>query len=687
MSFEKEVREVLGEAAVNYKKLDQLVRQGMMSPAALPILHRGLDKMQAGQVLNPQEREAVNKVMQSMLYIVTGDDTVFQKARQHTQRTKYQTEEVDQLDEYGNYQVNVKGSGGTTVKARSDKEASQKAFKTMGIADRHRKNVPHSITKMKESEEYDNEGEMAKSQLTTLADAAQELMGMLSDDQNLPEWVQSKITKAVDYLDTARDYMKSEGDNGKAPVGEEVMSESYKEKFAAALKKSGKSLAQMSDEEKKKFFNDVDASHKAKNEEAVDEGAMSRMATQASEKERLGANKVKGSGLETFKKKPAAKDTLVASPKTQRVKRTTAAAAKRMVSKGAVYAEEVELLDEGDYAVVSTNGSMVTNKSKVHGYVKSMPKGKNLDKLLDKHGADRVIHKDKLKSSNVSEDTVDEGVGVRSAGSQAAHDDIQRMMNRNREREQAKKKEAPHNTSATQGKMMSPKGTMYGEDAASDQEEIRAKTQSKLARMSKMKAKQEKETDPGIKEDLVSENYGATQNAMAHAKKDGANYKDQSVAHKYNALHMKKAGYTHFKNTRMGGREYNKTGVGTKIEPHHHQGLKEDTFDEASAYADARRAMKADSKGMAPTKKAGGTKTYKGTKAGEERHGGHIVMQLRKAVSIGKPVKFKDGKEHKVSKADAHKFLSKYNSSKPADREKMHSGHDNHDTFQSHINK
>ena len=62
-------------------------------------------------------------------------------------------------------------------------------------------------------------------------------------------------------------------------------------------------------------------------------------------------------------------------------------------------------------------------------------------------------------------------------------------------------------------------------------------------------------------------------------------------------------------------------------------------------------------------------------------------MQLRKAVSINKPVKFKDGKEHKISKADAHKFLSKYNSQKPADREKMHSAHDSHDDFQSHINK
>ena len=42
---------------------------------------------------------------------------------------------------------------------------------------------------------------------------------------------------------------------------------SYKDKFAKALKDSGKSLADMSDDEKKKFFNKVDSMHSAKNEE------------------------------------------------------------------------------------------------------------------------------------------------------------------------------------------------------------------------------------------------------------------------------------------------------------------------------------------------------------------------------------------------------------------------------------
>ena len=68
----------------------------------------------------------------------------------------------------------------------------------------HKANEPSSDDKA----EYDQEGRMAKSDLKTAKDAADELRSILDDDENLPEWVQAKITKAVDYLDTARDYMK-----------------------------------------------------------------------------------------------------------------------------------------------------------------------------------------------------------------------------------------------------------------------------------------------------------------------------------------------------------------------------------------------------------------------------------------------------------------------------------------------
>lgn len=422
MSLEKEVRKQLSESGVNMKKLDQLVRQGMMSPAQLPMLHRGLGKLQSGKTMNPQERDAVNKVVQSMMFIVTGDDTVFQKAKQHTQKNRYQTEEV----------------GEETVSEESP--------------------------------------------------------------------------------------------------AEDKLSSSYKAKFAAMLKKTGKSLKDMSDDEKKAFFTKVDGAHDAK-DESVEEGAMSRIDYQQKSGE-------KGSGLETFKKKPAPKapkDTLVASPKTQRVKRTTAAAAKKMVSKGAVYAEDaVNEEDKTHIVQYHTKDGTHKNDSRV------MTKAKATDHAKRGNMIDKVGGKYTVKAAN--EETVEEGY--------------------------------------------------------TDSEDMRAKAEKKAARTAKKVAGREKATDPGIKED---------------------------------------------------------------------------------ARSDARRAMRSDSRGMAPLKKDKKT-THTGTKAGEERHGGHIVMQLRKAVSIGKPVKFKDGKEHKISKADAHKFLSKYNTQKPADREKMHSGHDSHDSFQSHIN-
>lgn len=60
--------------------------------------------------------------------------------------------------------------------------------------------------------EYDYEGAMARTQLQTICRNAKELIDMLKDDENMPEWVQSKITKAEDYLDSVTNYLKSRKD-------------------------------------------------------------------------------------------------------------------------------------------------------------------------------------------------------------------------------------------------------------------------------------------------------------------------------------------------------------------------------------------------------------------------------------------------------------------------------------------
>jgi hypothetical protein len=100
-----------------------------------------------------------------------------------------------------------------------DGKACWKGYKRMGTKQKGGKTVDNCV-KMEDhgpedpdaehnKGEYDREGDMAKDDLRTIADAAQELYSILDADENLPEWVQLKIIKAVDYLDTARDYMKA----------------------------------------------------------------------------------------------------------------------------------------------------------------------------------------------------------------------------------------------------------------------------------------------------------------------------------------------------------------------------------------------------------------------------------------------------------------------------------------------
>ena len=60
--------------------------------------------------------------------------------------------------------------------------------------------------------EYDHEGEMAENHFGALKHAVGELESMIHPNDNLPEWVQDKITLATDYIETVRDYMIGDKD-------------------------------------------------------------------------------------------------------------------------------------------------------------------------------------------------------------------------------------------------------------------------------------------------------------------------------------------------------------------------------------------------------------------------------------------------------------------------------------------
>jgi hypothetical protein len=83
-------------------------------------------------------------------------------------------------------------------------------YKQIGLKKKNGKTVPNCVPEdinPADKGEYDNEGSMAKTQLRGIVADASHMIKMFSDEQNLPEWVQNKITKAADYLQSAHSYM------------------------------------------------------------------------------------------------------------------------------------------------------------------------------------------------------------------------------------------------------------------------------------------------------------------------------------------------------------------------------------------------------------------------------------------------------------------------------------------------
>ena len=74
--------------------------------------------------------------------------------------------------------------------------------------------------------EYDQEGDMAKDDIKTIVRHAQALSKVLGDNDNLPEWVQSKLAKIEGMMISIDEYMQNqEGDNSEEePIAEKAVS-------------------------------------------------------------------------------------------------------------------------------------------------------------------------------------------------------------------------------------------------------------------------------------------------------------------------------------------------------------------------------------------------------------------------------------------------------------------------------
>ena len=231
MNLEQTIKDtIVSESHDLDGRLQQLVRAGLMPANTIPILRKAIGKVQGGMTLQGAERDVMANFINSMMFIVLGDDAIFNRAR--TGAKSYAVEETD-LEENAKIVAHLSKRYGDNIR----KSHVMSAAKDFGVdASKLSKAVRKHLDKTmlpeaKEKTEYDYEGDMAMGQLKSIIANSQRMHDMLSDDTNLPEWVQSKITLAEDYISTASNYMQGE-------MNEEQIDEISKKTLGSYVKKA-----------------------------------------------------------------------------------------------------------------------------------------------------------------------------------------------------------------------------------------------------------------------------------------------------------------------------------------------------------------------------------------------------------------------------------------------------------------
>jgi hypothetical protein len=146
---------------------NMLLRAMAQDPSDLMKMKRAL-KAGDKALTNPILRQEILKMLDQMMTLTTTDKSLLQRTRMGFQ------------------------------KAKTMKMPEEVQLEAIGAKDKQ------------DEGEYGYEGDMAMSQLRTIIRNSEEMMKVLKKDTDLPEWVQSKITLATDYLQTANDYLMSE---------------------------------------------------------------------------------------------------------------------------------------------------------------------------------------------------------------------------------------------------------------------------------------------------------------------------------------------------------------------------------------------------------------------------------------------------------------------------------------------
>jgi hypothetical protein len=263
-----------------------------------------------------------------------------------------------------------------TVKHKtSGKELVVTAQKAKQLKQHDYQQVKEAVKDKFDIGEYDQEGDMAKSDLRSIIANAQKLHDMIEDADNLPEWCQNKITLAEDYISTVANYLTAE-------MKEEVVVEAKKPSSLDKFRKA-------SDEREKKHDSaekEMQARHAAGKEDM--KGSIDRL------EKHLNKEEVQKADVPAYlRKQRGDKPLTVADVKAPRKDSISAAATLQKMKN-----EETKPPFDKPYTTVK---AVVTDKSGAkHG---PMSRARDIARAAMKKQAEKMPVKKSIKESRKSE--------------------------------------------------------------------------------------------------------------------------------------------------------------------------------------------------------------------------------------------------------------------------------------------
>jgi len=579
------------------KRLDTLIRQGLMPASQLPVLHRALANLKMGKTLPPMERDAISKLMDKMMGFQFGDDITYARAKLHTQKNRYQTEEKNVAD--NNTEVIVHDGSEDQDEVKKDKKV--------------KKNSKSSNVEKGEPKEPGKE--------RTDEHVAHRPADKLDGDTESP--VQGGSKKKPEITDGPKQMTKPDIKEGL--VVKDLDSDGTKYKRLASR-----------------------TNRKSKEMKLKD---MPKELRKEKEKTGIAEDFIKFNNLYKENLERA-----LANNKVGNVRDIPESI------KGALF-KHVEEATYSDKQIKMAKGIAFDPRHKGGDYSGAAKKAEKIAKGLSDHPkvSDALRRANEELELGLDENKLKDFAMDHGYDFDNPPKNPDKWLN-----DKAKKHGLGNNKKVTK----KPDGTKT------------FKTESKIA-------KKDHDGDGKI-ETKKDEYFGSKDKAIKKAMKESEETPEETPVYKTQGDKIRDVHKTVY-DVLTGGHtaqvsevplvvdpsmEMNK-GTGNHFDNDVQEGAREDAMADIAKDKDLSKPKK-------PTE--GKANKHDGSK---DKGPEHIVAQLRKSISLGDKhdgVKFQDGKTHKVSAKDSHKFLNKYMGGKPADKEHMQShGHASHNNFKTHI--